>query len=223
MPQQIKQWSYSRYGHYQQCPFRLKCKAILKLKELSSYALERGIETHAKAESFVKGQITGMPHELAKFSGEFRGVKQLYLKEEVYTELDVAVTKNWEPSAYNDWDNVWCRGNVDLCVIQGDVATDVDYKTGKQYPTHEGQGELYAINTMVHFPDVKVVDTEFWYLDSGEIVLGQYKRKDLAKLQKKWEKAVKPMMTDTEFKATPNDKCKWCAFSKKNGGPCVEA
>ena len=35
MPDQIKQWSYSRYSTYAQCPFRLKCKAILKLKEPS--------------------------------------------------------------------------------------------------------------------------------------------------------------------------------------------
>lgn len=225
MKNKIKQWSYSRYAIHQQCPFKLKCKAIDRLPDPSSYTAQRGLIAHAKAESFVNGNIRGMPKELAKLRNEFRNVKKLRAKNTitVLTEFDSAVALNknkWVKSKGDDWNNVWCRGLIDLLILEKCTATDIDYKTGKQYDTHEDQGELYAIQTMVHHPNINIVDVEFWYLDLGEVDGWAYNRKDLKKLQKKWEKKVKPMLTDTKFKPTPGWYCKWCNYSSDKNGPC---
>lgn len=224
----IEQWSYSRYVAYDKCPFMAKCKFIDKIKEPTGYAMEKGNKSHALAESFVQGKIFGMPKELSKFRKEFLTLKSMRkLGIKIYTEIDLAIAlgkKNWVPSAYDDWSNVWCRGKADLLVIEDpDLATDVDYKTGKKYDSHAMQGELYAIQTMVHFPAVKKVDVEFWYLDLGEVEGDTFHRKNLKKLQLKWEKKVKPMLTDTKFKPCPDYYCKWCSFAKDKGGQCSES
>lgn len=219
----IKQWSYSRFTCYDKCPAQANYRFVMKLPTPSSPAAERGIMIHKKAEHVVKGDIQGIPKELEKFKQELLYVKMLYKKGIVFTERDLAVTKNWNPTTYDDWDGVWCRGNSDLVVIEGPVATDVDYKTGKKYDSHAEQGELYATQTFSHFPTVKDVDVEFWYVDSGEVDGDNYSRKDLKKLRKKWEKKVIKMLNDKEFKPSPGNHCKWCHFAASKGGPCAEA
>ncbi len=232
-PTTIDQWSYSRYSVYESCPFKAKCKFVDKIKEPPSYPMQRGLETHAKAENLVKGNIKGTPKELAKFRAEFHTVSLIYKrhlydsKTGAFTEIDLAVALDrkgkWIPSRYDDWNNVWCRSYGDLLVVDDRIATYVDYKTGRAYPSHMDQGELSAINTMIHFPAVNIVDTEFWYLDSGEVDGDTYHRKNLRKLQLKWLKKVKSMLTDTKFEATPNQWCSRCFFSKTNDGPCEMA
>ncbi len=224
----ISQWSYSRYAAHQQCPFKIKCKYIDKLPDPTGYAAQRGLVAHAKAESFVQGNIRGMPKELLNFSSEFRSIKNLYANDKnaflVFTEFDSSVAstnKGWKKSKSGDHRRVWCRGFIDLLVLELYTATVVDYKTGKIYEAHADQGELYAIQSMVHFPQIKIVDVEFWYLDENKTQQWSYKRRDLKKLQKKWEKKIAPLLIDTEFEPTPGYYCKWCNFSRDKNGPCT--
>jgi len=218
MPSKIKAWSYSRYAVYAKCPRQFKLKFIDKLPEpQKNWAADRGTILHAKAESFILGRIKGMPKELKPFSSELK-----YLRDSMAdVEVDLSVTRAWEPTHTKDWDRVWCRAFLDVKLLEDKELTVVDHKTGKIYDSHEEQGELYGVTAMCHEPKAEVVDVEMWYYDQGaEVLSWKYYRKDLEKLKKKWEDKVKPIFRDTKFAPCPGAHCRWCNFSKKAGGPC---
>jgi hypothetical protein len=100
----------------------------------------------------------------------------------------------------------------------------IDFKTGKVRPENVEQLDLYAAVAIAHAPDhVQVIDAELWYLDWGEIIRRTYSRADALQLQKKYkkDKAVLRMLSDTTFKPTPGNHCRWCFFgqAKKGEGP----
>lgn len=219
MGKPITAWSYSRLSVYEKCPLQFKYKFIDKLPTKPFFAAERGNILHAKAEQFVKGTIRGMPKELRSFGNELRELKRLCAD----TELDLSVTKDWQPSHTKDWNNVWCRAFLDASVVERKEATVIDYKTGKIYEEpHSDQGNLYATCTFAHYPEVKTVDVEFWYFDQEDVRTYQYSRKDFPKLVKTWENRVKPVFRENEFNKCPGHHCRWCDFNKHNGGPCDE-
>jgi len=213
----IKAWSYSRYSNYIKCPFKLKCSAILKIKEPSNYAMDRGTAIHSKGEQYLLGGIRGIPKEYNLFGTALKAIKLLG----AVPEVDLAVDRKWSPSAGDAWDSVWCRAKVDADVSAEGVATLIDYKTGRVYPTHEEQGELYSVCKFAHAPDIKHIDVEFWYLDSGEVGKFAYERKDFEKLKRNWVDKTKKMLSDTKFLPTPGTACNRCYYSSKHGsGPC---
>ena len=106
-------WSYSRLSVYRKCPRQFRYKFIDKLPCPDNYSSSRGSMIHAKAEQFVNGKIKGMPDELKQFNHEFREIKRL----QASTELDLSVTKAWQPSFSMDWNNVWCRAFIDSGIV----------------------------------------------------------------------------------------------------------
>lgn len=219
----IAQWSFSRWSVYDTCPFQARCKFIDKLPEPEkNWAADRGTILHKKAEHYVKGDIRGLPKELKIFGSEIKELKKMCAT----TEEDLAVTRNWSPTTYDDWNNVWCRCNADVTVDQDEESTVIDYKTGKIYEDkHKEQGELMALLKMCHAPKIETVDVEFWYFDQDDVLNWEYSREgDFDKLKTKWEKRATKMSRDKKFIATPakpgQPYCNWCNFGKSKGGPC---
>ncbi len=217
-------WSFSRYNDWVLCPFKAKLKHIMKLKEPGSPAMERGSEIHKLAENFVKMKAKDpCPPELATFEEEFR-----YLQAKgVGVETQWAFTSAWTSTGWFDRD-AWCRLVVDLHWVE-DLAAGgkrlilVDHKTGKINVDHEEQLSLYALGGLLKYPDVTEVKIELWYLDHGEVrPEGEkvYLRADLGNLKKTWDRRVKPMLVDTQFKPRPGDACRWCHWKAAKGGPC---
>jgi len=206
----IKAWSYSRISNYLTCPLQFAHKNIIKeIPQPAYYASERGTAIHKKAEHFVKGNITGMPDELKPFAKELRELKRL----QAGTEVDLTFTQGWKPTHAKDWGGAWCRVALDSLVIQDELATNIDYKTGKIYDSHELQGLIDAAATFAHFPEVEQVDVEFWYFDLMEkenVMAETYTRGQYARLQKYLIKLTKPMFSDTKFKPKKNAYCYNC-------------
>jgi hypothetical protein len=219
-PTTITAWSYSRWEVWARCPFAAKCKFIDKIPEPPNPFMERGNTLHKKAEHYVLGNIRGLPKELKSFGQELKELKRMM----AIPEEDLAVTRAWEPTTFDDWDNVWCRGKADATLDVDDESTVIDYKSGKIYEEkHKDQGELMATLKFCHNSKVQFIDVEFWYFDQEDVLDWHYERKDLPALIKKWEKRVIPMMRDKTFKPTPSDDaCLWCNFHHKKGGPCNE-
>ena len=97
----------------------------------------------------------------------------------------------------------------------------VTHNTGRVRDSYEPQLELYALTGLLMFPNVNTVDTELWFVDAGRKLEGQrYTRDDLEMLKARWTDRVTSMLTDTEFRPTPNQYCGYCHFRKSNGGPC---
>ena len=218
-PKQITAASYSRHHAYTQCPFRAKLKYIDKLEEPTGPPLIRGSKIHKLAEDYVTARIgVRVPDELKTFSDEFKALRKL--KQPVLVEIQWAFKKDWSECTWFDYET-YCRVMLDAVVTNKDGSMQIiDYKTGKVREEQKEQLELYAIAGLIMFPEVESISAEFWYLDHGVEIKETYHRKDLKKMQKKWDKNFRPMLNDKQFAPRPGNACRWCHFKKANGGPC---
>jgi len=220
-----KRWSYSRWAMYHLCPRQYHWYYILKMPRTTSYAMERGLDIHKKAENFVKGKITGMPSELKKFAPEFKALRREYRRGRGRTEPDISMNRDRTASTKEDTDYfigfadyahcTYDKGEVNLSAL-----AVIDYKTGRKYPGHREQGNIYALILLCLNPSVDKVTVEFYYLDSGFVTEFIIHRKDLERLMAVWDRRITKMYSDKVFEATPNKFCKWCNRNKLNGGDC---
>lgn len=234
---QITSWSFSRYSDYKSCPFKAKMKHVDKIQEPPNPAMARGGEIHTMAENYIKGKMKVMPKELKLFADEFKKLKVAYKKKaavEVFVEDSWAFTDKWLETVWNDWANCWVRIKLDCAhMVEDGVLRVIDWKTGKCREDNQEdyleQLDLYALGAFLMFPKVMEVRPELKYLDYGITFNGKdeplvYKRSDLPKLKKAWEKRVKAMLNDKMFPPRPNKFCGWCFYRKANkangGGQC---
>lgn len=214
-PIRITQWSFSRWNDYEQCPFKAKLKYVLKMKEPENPAMARGSAIHKLAEDYTNGALKKLPAELSKFEMEFKALRHY----KATAEKEWAFTASWEPRGWFDKD-VWLRIKVDAVAYRKEDVLIIDHKTGRHYPNHLDQLELYAMGALLMITERDMVTVADWYLDSGEDAQKSFARNQLDALQKVWLHRTKAMLSDTEFAPKPGPKCKWCHFRKDNGGPC---
>lgn len=226
-PKQLKSWSYSTYSNWKRCARRVYFGKIERLPDPLGPAVKRGSTVHDLAEAFVKGETDEFPTRgPGKILTPFRpDLEKLRDDPTIQVETDFSFTKEWKPTKWNDWANCWVRMKLDaLYRPKKNHFVLVDYKTGQKRDEHVTQTELYALGCFMKHSAAKKVTTELWYLDHPEdddaITTFDYEREEAAKLKAEWERKVKPMMADTEFRAYPSSACSYCPFSKKKGGPC---
>lgn len=234
----IDSWSFSRYNTYKECPLKAKFKFIDKRKEPGNDAMNRGSAIHDLAESYVKGVGKTLPPELALFKKDFAMLRKQYKKSinGMVVEDTWAFTKDWTETQWNNWTACWVRIKLDLAHHEDETTLVItDWKTGKfrieDNETYLEQLELYALAAFLLYEHIETVKPRLGYLDQGmyyprpEDPPLVFTRADLPRLQKLWEKRVKPMFADRTFAPRPNSKCKWCFFRKSNettpgGGGC---
>lgn len=96
------------------------------------------------------------------------------------TERQLAITSSFQPTEWFASD-VWCRGVLDACWIDGAIARVVDWKTGKRKPDSI-QLMLFALLLFAHHPEVNRVNTAFVWLQTGKMDTEKFHRKDVPKL-----------------------------------------
>lgn len=229
-------WSFSRLQDFRQCPLKAKLKHLDKIKEPPNEAMERGTKIHKLAEDYIKGTISKLPIELARFKDEFAMLRKAYKKKILGAKVegDGNFTKDWLPTTWDDWANCWVRVKIDAThYLEGNVLMVTDWKTGKfrrtEVQDYLEQLELYCLTVLILDTSLAGAVSRLVYLDEGTIYPPKEEqivvmRKDIARLQKKWAKVVAPMMNAVNFPAKPNDKCHWCHYRKSNasngGGQC---
>lgn len=222
----VTAWSYSRYADYKQCPLKFKLKHIEKRRTAGSPQMERGSTIHKMGETFLKTPLSTKGKVVAKLPPEY-----VHFKEEMaqlatldpIVEAQWGFTRSWTPTGWFNKDT-WLRIVTDVTVVYDDNTADIiDFKTGRKYDTNQEQMDLFSCGPFMMFPNVNEVTTRLWYLDqpTDNEVEQTFTRADFDKIVKQWEKRILPMFKDKKFAPTPNDKCKWCDFSKVKGGPCV--
>ena len=225
MSNKITSWSFSRLNVYQSCPKQAYFKFIRKLKEPGSAAMDRGSEYHKLCENYLLkgGRI---PKELKLISDTLKDLR----KRGAIPEADFTFKADWSRTRWDDWTGAWCRVKADVVIpplVDNDngVIEVHDFKTGRLkegYSEYSVQLELYGLAGLLAYPTAEKAETSLIFIDHGKLVPSEdeFKRKDLKKLQKKWELRVRPMLNDTQFKPKPGDACRWCHFSKAKGGEC---
>lgn len=224
-------WSYTRATEFDKCPLAYNLTVNRKEFELpkppSNAALRRGIEIHQGAEEYVGGYIE-MPEALSKFRLQFETLKD---NEHTVTEENWWFDRDWKRIRYQDWDNVWLMIKADAHLLMPDVSDRdktldvlllIDYKTGNQYTSHIQQSELYAIAGMsVYGKAITRVESELWYLDSGDVLCFEYDIEFLEEQKEVWIKKMNRIEKVKLFEPSPSAKsCKWCNFHQRKGGPC---
>ena len=224
MAGRIAAWSFSRLVKYQECPRRLKYNVIDKLKEPGSAAMDRGALLHKQAEDYLRsgGRIPKELKLIAPILKDFR-------KRGAVPEAEFCFSKDWAPIKWFD-SKAWLRVKADVTIppfldINPPTVEIYDFKSGKLREEKNAeyflQLELYSVAGLLTNPAAEQVKTSLVFIDHGKTVDGPVvERKELKKIQKRWEMSTKKMMSDTVFKPKPGHACRFCPFAKAKGGPC---
>ena len=211
----ITAWSYSRLSTWETCPAKAKYKFLDKLPEPDSPAAGRGKALHTMAEEYITGKVTELPHELAEVAEYIEELKG------GAAELQLAFTKEWVPCSWFG-PQVYCRVIFDAVKLAGPKGTVADHKSGKiKQEEHTDQLRLYALTSFIQYPELEEVEAQILYIDHGERLRMTFHRKDLQELKDYWDNRAGKMMADDVFSPKPNSTCRYCAYSKSKGGPCI--
>jgi len=213
----MRTWSFSSMNTYITCPKQYELTYVNPvIPYTETEATIWGTRVHEALEHYGRDGV--------ELKDEFLPYKKyvdkiLSLPGEKLFEQKFAFTRNLE---YTDFDaaNAWCRGIIDVAIVDGDRAIAADYKTGKVRPDSD-QLKLFAAFIMQKHPEVKSVRTVYLWVKFGKTTTETYTRSDLpaiwqhfmakaARLEKSYE--------SNRWVAKPSGLCRgWCGA----GGHCV--
>ena len=229
----IQAVSHSRMKTHEGCARKAKYKFIDRLKEPSNEAMERGLQKHKELEHWVNTMAGHAVHEDYDGSkirgGIYDTIREHYAQDllgkrqaehyKVSAEMQVAFNREWEVC---DWfgPQTWMRVVFDLVGISpcGNHIVLYDWKTGKIYPDHDEQADLYAVAG--YYMGAASVDVKFFYLDQNTVQPYNYDRDELESLVEKVEARAKAVTSDRIYATNPSWRCQYCHFRAENGGPC---
>lgn len=215
-------WSFSRWRDHDQCPYRAGLKYLMKVKEPSSPALDRGSSIHQAASAYVTGVVKTLAAELQPVKNELLIYRAAMKAGLAKVDDQWAFDKSWRPTEWFHY-SAWLRQITDYHAHDGEKAAVTDFKTGRVNEDKTFmfyQLELYAIGTFLMKPKVKEVEARLLYTDHGVEQKETYERGQLKGLQRAWVKRTLPLFTDTRFEPRPGNHCRWCPHSAAKGGPC---
>lgn len=222
-PDHITAWSFSRWNTWRKCARRAYYKIVKGLKEPSGPAAERGDLIHKNIEAVLKSKklvVSDLHSEIN--TTKTRRLVQVLHQMHSFAEIELAFDSSWKRTGWFD-KNTWCRIKIDVLAFKGKLAGVTDWKTGKYKPGHESyelQMELYGVGVMAGYPKVEEVETRLQFLDHNKSEVEVYTRAQFEDLKKTWEGRVQPMLDDRKFLPQPSSDCRYCPFSKANGGDC---
>lgn len=208
-------YSYSAVKLYEQCPSRYKFSRIDRLQEPSGDAATRGSLIHSEIEAIIKGELP-LVSDVVQYL-----VPQLnkWKLSNAQSEMQFAIDDKWNLVDYKD-KNAWFRGVIDLYFEENDVATVLDFKTGKERD-YSDQVIVYAAVVLATKPHINRVNLAIEFLDSQKNVqYARITRDELGKYKDELANRINTINKDNIFAANPSGLCKFCHFRKSNGGPC---
>ena len=217
----ITQWSYSRLTTWETCPLKARFKFVDKIKTPGSPAANRGLELHKQSAEYLTNPEMEFPIALHNV----RSVLDKLRTPTVKAELQIAVTKEWTPTAWFAPD-VYCRVIYDVLDVSGGEAYVGDLKSGKiREEEHEDQLSLYAAAVLSTEQGVEEVTAAVFYSDHPlkkdvNPLSKTYKISELKGLRKSWDDRAGKMLADDIFAPKANPTCRYCDYSKKRGGAC---
>lgn len=219
----IKTWSFSAIKQFEKCPYSIFLKRVAKSplpEPLPDNPMLRGSRIHEMAELFVKGEGP-FTHELRKFETEFNELAEEYANGNVELEQSWWFNSDWLPVSEQD-PNKWGIAKLDAFVVKDDHGRVIDYKTGKKFGNeipHAMQAQLYMIAGFLRNPQLFLITSEFWYLDTGEKTVRVYDRSILPTLINGFTKRATNLTTAIAFPPKANKgNCRFCDFSRNGNG-----
>lgn len=215
-------WSYSALSQFEKCPKQYEFARVQRLPQPPSAALERGNKVHAQLERALRSDASeaGVPEvSLIEYVADLKAKRPIV--EEMW-HFD----REWRFVGTEFTPRSWLLVKMDAYVprVAGKKARPalvVDWKTGRQYPEHETQGELYSLAALAK-DGGESVDVDMVYVDQAHIEKWTVTLGDTAleEAQGEWGERARTMLGTREYRATPGKACNWCPFSGRKKGPC---
>lgn len=221
--------SWSRLSDYHQCPLKFKLKYLEKhhlFKEESTTSphLVRGSNVHKALENYViqstsngelEVKITSLPEvEATKpFVDRF-----LTNYTTVIPETQIAINRNWERVEWFSKD-AYYRAILDLIALRPSDVAIIDYKTGKMRdydggPSGKGQLHLSGAISLHLWPEIPEVTTTYAYVDHKQTISKKFTQADRQELREHFDEEHNRVNSDTKFRPTVNEFCKWCPTTR---------
>lgn len=222
----VTAWSYSRYAAYANCPLQFAEKFLTGWKDPGSPAMDRGNDIHKASAAFVSNVADTLPREAMQNPVVLQTMQEIRSvpTDKKQVEQQWGYTSDFKATGWFGADT-WFRSVLDAGVMYDDLTYElVDWKTGKRYGSNDEQMETQALAVMGRFAPVKHVTTRLVYIDeagSNPFEFAEFPATHKEKLAAKWRNKVSPMFNDTVFAPRPNDKCRFCHFSRDKGGKCA--
>lgn len=214
-------YSFSRINTFRRCKAQYNFAYLEKIDIpfVPSPAMERGTIVHNSVEDFIKGLTEHLHPDIHKHYGQFFfGLRENY---ECMPEHRWALNWDWEVCGYDDEDCM-VRGFMDLKLVPKDENLQVyEFKTGKMYKDHDSQKNLYGTAALIEHPEKEWVDVTGVYFDLKDSRKISYPRYMLKEYKGMWDRDIKEIEECENFIPEPQFGCRWCRFSKANGGPCA--
>lgn len=206
-------WSYSSLSAFETCPRRYRLTRIDKaVKEPQTEATIHGNEVHKALETAVGGAALPLKYRaytpIVDLVRRSPGVKT--------AEIKFGLTRNLTPTDF--WaSNVWCRGVLDLRIVQPKCVTVIDWKTGKPKPDAD-QLKLFAAAALAHHPYADTIKTGYAWLTHNRLDVETFKRGDEAAIWQEFlprVQRVERAAETGEYPPRPSGLCRaWCPVPK---------
>ena len=213
-------WSYSSLSSYETCPRRFYITRISKLvTEKQTEATIHGNEVHKALENYVgnKAPLAAKYESYRPIADKIRmapGKKLL--------EYRFGLTKALTPTTFFASD-VWVRGVLDVCVIQGITGTILDYKTGKR-KVDADQLKMFAGAALASWPYLESVKTGYLWLQTNQLDQQEFTQADKPLIFQEFAARVRRMEMsekNDDWPANPSGLCReWCPVGRANCEHC---
>ncbi len=207
-------FTFSSLDTFVNCPQQFYHKYVLKdVIDTPGEAALWGTSVHEEFEKYINASGDyELPEGLLIHKPK---LDQLLSKDGIFwCEQKVAFDKTGRPCPYDSPNRLW-RGNIDFRLVDRfeKTATLVDYKTGKPHDKWV-QPAQYAIQTFAEFPNVEIVNAQFYWTKTCQTTKKIWGRTDIPALWamflgdlKQYKEAFK---TDT-WQERPSGLCYgWC-------------
>jgi len=212
--------SYSGIGMYKNCPSSFKRKYLLKESvaeptRSSAPAMFRGTDIHNSIENFLLGRCNDLHKEISSYLPFVTGLRT----NKARPEVPFAFCSKWESLDFDD-EEAEIRGYMDAVLVLPEQLMVYEWKTGKEYDEHSLQRNLYGLAALLQNPDYDKVRVITTYLDQMRNVETTYYRMMLDEYKWMWERRINSTKPPQPYPMRPNWKCRYCGFSKNQGGKC---
>jgi hypothetical protein len=208
-------WSYSSLTAFETCPRRHYLTRVSKqVTDPPSEAIVWGNEVHKALELRI-AEGTPLPASMVNYEPMVQKILSKSVGD-VLTEKQLAITSSFQPAEW--WgEDAWCRGVVDLTIVNGSTAVLLDWKTGKIKPDSD-QLKLFAALIMAHLPEVTQAKTGFVWLKHGKVTAERYTREYLSEIWRAFSPRVKRLelaYQNDHWPAKPSGLCRaWCPVGR---------
>ncbi len=214
--------SYSGKSLSKRCPHAWAEAYIHGRRAPDGKAASRGTDLHNLLEEFFKGKIPYPSQD--KCLKPWQRFMENLAAQGLEAEGEVASTRDWKRTSFDD-PEAYVRGKYDGRLKRDRIVQLFDWKSGREYPDHPLQGEMYIAMDEDDHKEIDGFETTFVYLDQPlHAVTRRYDLHDQGRIRVNLIEEVDSIRAAESYPKNPSESnCKWCHLSWRRGGDCTKA